>query len=91
MLNSLNLIMGISLEIIFVCMCILLSKYRRYCDSSQKEAIYQKNFMRDIRILEEKLPEVRLKNEGHSLDENISAIREDESVGFTMCWEGIIE
>ena len=47
--------------------------------------------MRNIGILEVKIPEIKLKNKGYSLDENIMFIYDDESVSFLMGLEDLFE
>ena len=49
----------------------------------------QQDNMRNIGILEVKIPEIKLKNKGYSLDENI--IYDDESVSFLMGLEDLFE
>ena len=90
MLNGLDLMMLISLAVIAGCMVTIINKFIRYFNNKKKVMIYQENNRQDIKILEAKLTEIKLKNKGHSLDENISFIYNDESVGFSMEWGDII-
>lgn len=76
--------MLISLIVVSACMLVIILKFVRYFNNKKKIMNYQKNNMQDIKILEMKLSEIKLKNNGHSLDENISFIYNDESVGFSM-------
>lgn len=91
MLNSLNLMMVISLVIIAICLFIIILKFNNYFNSKKQIMNDQRNNIQNIEILEGKLAEVKLKNKGHSLDENIKFIYNDENVFFSMEWGNIIE
>lgn len=91
MLNSLEWMMLISLAVVVVCVIIIISKFIRYFDNKKKMIIYQENSRQDIKILEAKLVDIKLKNKGHDLDENIRFISNDESIVFSMGWGDVIE
>lgn len=91
MLNSLNLMMVISLVIIAICLFIIILKFNNYFNSKKQMMNDQRNNTQNIEILEGKLAEVKLKNKGNSLDENIKFIYNDENVFFSMEWGNIIE
>ena len=83
--------MLISLAVVVVCVIIIISKFIRYFDNKKKMIIYQENSRQDIKILEAKLVDIKLKNKGHDLDENIRFISNDESIVFSMGWGDVIE
>lgn len=91
MLNSLEWMMLISLAVVVVCVIIIISKFIRYFDNKKKVIIYQENNRQDIKILEAKLTDIKLKNKGRDLDENIRCISKDESIVFSMGWGDVIE
>lgn len=90
MLNSLDWVMLISLVVVVACMIIIILKFIKYFDNKKKLMESQSVSGQDIKILEVLLADIKLKNKGHSLDENISLIYDDESVGFSMEWGDII-
>ncbi|MBP3476595.1 MAG: hypothetical protein J6K48_09785 [Lachnospiraceae bacterium] len=91
MQNGLDWLLMFSLVMIVVCVLIVIFKFVRYFDNAKKVANDKKNSMQDIKILEVKLADIKLKNKGHSLDENIKFIYNDESISFSMGWEDILE
>lgn len=91
MLNSLNVIMWISFIVVVFCVFLIFQKFIRYFANQKRALVDQKKNIRDIRILEVKLPEIKLKNKGESLDENIDLIYDDVSIGFAMNWGDIFE
>ncbi len=90
MLNSLDFMMLISLAAIAVCMGIIVSKFIYYFNSKKQIMEDQRNNARNIEILEAKLQEMKLKNMGHSLDENIKLISNDGDIAFSVDWGNII-
>lgn len=90
MLNGMELMILISSVVVAFCVITIISKFVRYFDNQKKNINYQKNNSQDIKILEMKLTEIKLKNTGNSLDENIRFIYNDESVSFSMGWGDII-
>lgn len=90
MLNSLDWTMLISLAVAVACIITIINKFIKYYNNKKKIMIYQINNRQDIKILEAKLAEIKLKNKGNSLDENIRFIYNDESVVFSMEWGDII-
>lgn len=90
MANALNWMTLVSLVVVLVCAKIIISKFIRYFDIKKKVIMNQENNSQDIRILEAKLSEIKLKNKGHDLNENIGYIFNDEGVFFSMEWGEII-
>lgn len=91
MLSSLDWVMVFSLVIVSICIFIIISKFIYYFKNSRQIISDQRNNNQNIEILEVKLQEMKLKNKGYSLDENIKLIYDDEDIAFSMEWGNIIE
>ena len=91
MMNSLEAMMLLSSMVVVCCMIIICLKFIRYFQNKIRMMSSQQDNMRNIGILEVKIPEIKLKNKGYSLDENIMFIYDDESVSFLMGLEDLFE
>lgn len=91
MQNGLYWIIMLSLAVIVVYLFNVIFKFIRYFDNVKKATNDKKNDIQDIKILKVRLSDIKLKNNGYSLDENIKFIYNDESVCFSMGLEDIFE
>ncbi|GEM_PF-3836582 len=91
MSNGLYVIMGTSLLVVFFCIILIFQKFIGYFVNQKRAEVEEEKSAKDIKVLEIKLPELKLKNKGDSLDENIKFIYDDESVGFSMNWGDFFE
>lgn len=72
--------------VIVGCLTIIFREFVEYVQrKKQYEARYEAN-KRELSIIEKKLPDIQLCNEGQDVDELIGYIMYDEGIEFSMEW-----